>query len=76
MPWILFLTRKDERTILDHKVTLNDFNYDEVEKSYRPVFIDPERKDIFAASVGYILKNIKCENAPHDRFYKILEKTL
>lgn len=53
MPWILFLTRKKktkEKTILDHEVTLNDFDYDEIKKLYRPVFIDSERKDVFVAS--------------------------
>ncbi|KAI8967915.1 hypothetical protein BDF20DRAFT_880218, partial [Mycotypha africana] len=43
---------KEEKTIEDHRLTLEDFDYAEIESGYRPCFIDPGRKDVFTAAIG------------------------
>ncbi|KAI8982385.1 hypothetical protein BDF20DRAFT_866649 [Mycotypha africana] len=43
---------KEEKTIENHRLTLEDFDLAEIEAVYRPCFIDPGRKDVFTVAIG------------------------
>ncbi|KAI8982221.1 hypothetical protein BDF20DRAFT_973409 [Mycotypha africana] len=43
---------KEEKTIENHRLTLEDFDLADIEAGYRPCFIDPGRKDVFTAAIG------------------------
>ena len=50
---LIYNKRKQNRTIIEsHDLTLDDFDYQEVEASYCPIFIDPGRKSVFTAAIG------------------------
>ncbi|KAI8967173.1 hypothetical protein BDF20DRAFT_803796, partial [Mycotypha africana] len=42
----------EEKTIENHRLTLEDFDLAEIEAGYRHCFIDPVRKDVFTAAIG------------------------
>ncbi len=48
----LFYRRKKKIGDTDVKLTLEDFNYQEVINQYQPVFLDPGHKSLFTAIVG------------------------
>ncbi|KAI8973180.1 hypothetical protein BDF20DRAFT_945378 [Mycotypha africana] len=43
---------KEDMTIHNHTLPLEDFSYNEVQDNYRPAFLDPGRRSVFTAAIG------------------------
>ncbi|KAI8981660.1 hypothetical protein BDF20DRAFT_818144, partial [Mycotypha africana] len=66
---------KEEKTIEDHRLTLEDFDYAEVESGYRPCFIDPGRRDVFTAAIGIDVTKHQVRSCSTKEYYHMTGST-
>ncbi|KAI8984088.1 hypothetical protein BDF20DRAFT_971280 [Mycotypha africana] len=66
---------KKEKTIENHRLTLEDFDLAEIEAGYRPCFIDPGRKDFFTAAIGLDVEKHQVQSCSTKEYYHMTGST-
>ncbi|KAI8975647.1 hypothetical protein BDF20DRAFT_977167 [Mycotypha africana] len=67
---------KEEKTIKNHRLTLEDFDLAEIEAGYRPCFIDPGRKDVFTAAIGLDNEKHQVQSCFTKEYYHMTGSTM
>ncbi|KAG2203207.1 hypothetical protein INT46_008991 [Mucor plumbeus] len=64
-----------KKDIENHDLVLEDFEYEEVERIYQPVFIDPGRKAVYTAVIGLDTSNHQIRQCSTKEYYNITGST-
>jgi hypothetical protein len=62
----------DDKLIEGHDVRLDDFELNEVERTYEPIFIDPGRITTFTASIGLDSQNHQIRTCSNKEYYSMV----
>lgn len=61
--------------IKSHDLALEDFEYEEIEKIYRPCFLDPGRKSVYTAAIGLNFKQHQLRRCTTKEYYHFTGST-
>jgi len=64
-----------KKDIENHDLVLEDFEYEEVERIYQPVFIDPGRKAVYTAAIGLDTSNHQIRQCSTKEYYNLTGST-
>lgn len=64
-----------ENGIPDHDLTLEDFDSEEIDGDYRPIFVDPGRRSVFVAAVGNDLNEHQVRQCSTKEYYHMTRST-
>ncbi|KAG2202343.1 hypothetical protein INT46_004668 [Mucor plumbeus] len=64
-----------KKDIENHDLVLEDFEYEEVERIYQPVFIDPGRKAVYTAAIGLDTSNHQIRQYSIKEYYNLTGST-
>ncbi|KAI8968512.1 hypothetical protein BDF20DRAFT_839614 [Mycotypha africana] len=59
----------------NHRLTLKDFDYAEIEAGYRPCFIDPRREGVFTAAIGLDVEKHQVRSCSTKEYYHMTDST-
>jgi hypothetical protein len=71
----LRLSKKQKKDIKNHNLVLEDFEYEEIERIYQPVFIDPGRKAVYTAAIGLDTSNRQIRQCSTKEYYNLTGST-
>lgn len=61
---------------MNHELEVQDFTLEEVEKVYRPYFIDPGRKSVFTATIGLDITQHQVRRCSIKEYYHLTGSTV
>ncbi|GAA5808947.1 hypothetical protein MFLAVUS_002347 [Mucor flavus] len=67
--------QESKNDIENHDLALKDFEYEEVERMYHPIFIDPGRKAVYTAAIGLDTMDHQIRRCSTKEYYNLTGST-